>query len=194
MSQADVAQAAYDAVSNQVVRGAEAFKFLATAAELARTTQSSLTDTQNLLSSAINSYGLSVEDADRLSAQLFTTIDVGRVKVSEIANTFGRTTFLGNALGVTLEEIQAGLATLTVQGVRTSDAETFLTNVFQKLLKPTEATTRILNQLGVASGEAAVQTFGFSGVLEKLVNLVKMVMLILQNCLMKLEVERALKA
>lgn len=168
ISKADVAQAAYDAVSNQVVKGAEAFKFLATSAELARVSQSTLTDTQNILSSVINSYNLSVEDSDRISAQLFKTVDLGRIKLSEIANTIGRVTFLGNALGVSFEEIEASLATLTIQGVRTSEAETFLTNVFQKLLKPTEKAQELLNSFGVSSGEAAVKTFGFTGVLNKL--------------------------
>lgn len=168
LSQADVAQAAYDAVSNQVVRGAEAFKFLATAAELARISQSKLSDTQNILSSVINSYNLSVSDAEQLSAELFKTVDLGRIKLSEISNTIGRTTFLGNALGVSFQEIEASLATLTIQGVRTSEAETFLTNVFQKLLKPTEAAQRLLNSFGVSSGDAAVKTFGFAGTIEKL--------------------------
>lgn len=168
LSKADVAQAAYDAVSNQVVKGAEAFQFLASAAELARVSQSSLTDTQNILSSVINSYNLSVADTDEISAQLFKTVDLGRIKLSEVANTIGRTTFLGNALGVTFQEIEASLATLTIQGVRTSEAETFLTNVFQKLLKPTEAAKKLLNSFGVSSGEAAVKTFGFAGTVQKL--------------------------
>lgn len=173
LSQADVAQAAYDAVSNQVVKGAEAFKFLASAAELARVSQSSLTDTQNILSSVINSYNLSIADTDEISAQLFKTVDLGRIKLSEIANTIGRTTFLGNALGVTFQEIEASLATLTIQGVRTSEAETFLTNVFQKLLKPTDAAKKLLASFGVSSGEAAVKTFGFAGTIEKLFNAFK---------------------
>lgn len=170
---ADVAEANYEALSNQIVKGAQSFEFLKKAGDFARTTQASLTQSTNLLSSAFNAYNIDVSEAERVSAVFFKTIDLGRLRAGEIADTFGRVAFLGNTLGVTFEEVNAGLATLTVQGVKASDAQTLLTNIFQKLLRPTERMKAVFKEFGVSTGQAAIQTFGFAGVLQKLIDLAK---------------------
>lgn len=170
---ADVAEANYEALSNQIVKGAESFEFLARAGDFARTTQSTLTQSVNLLSSAFNAYNISTADAERVSAIFFKTIDLGRLRSAEIADTFGRVAFLGNTLGVTFEEVNAGLATLTIQGVKASDAQTLLVNIFQKLLRPTERMKAVFKELGVANGEAAVKTFGFANLMQRLIDLAK---------------------
>jgi TP901 family phage tail tape measure protein len=166
--QADVAQAAYETLSNQIAKGAQSADFLRSSLALAITTNSSATDSVNLLSSAINSYGLDVSSSDRISAIFFKTIDLGRIKASELANTFGRVGPLAAQLGVSLEETAAALSTITRTGVPASESITFLNNIFTALLKPTEAMKKFLDGIGVSSGETAVQTFGLAGVLQKL--------------------------
>jgi TP901 family phage tail tape measure protein len=168
---ADVAAANYEALSNQVVEGANSFQFLSKAGDFARTTQSSLKDSVNLLSSAFNAYGISTAEAERVSAVLFKTIDLGRIRSSELADTFGRVLFLAETLGVSFEEVNTGMATLTIQGVKTADAQTLLTNIFQKLLKPTERMKEVFKSWGVETGQAAIQTFKFTGVVQKLIDL-----------------------
>ena len=164
----DVTRAAYDAISNQVVRGAQTFEFLRTTLEFAQTTVSSATDAQNLLSSAIKSYGDDNLTAQRAAQVLFATIDLGRVTASEMSNTFGRVATLAASAGVKFEELSAAIATLTVRGVRYSEAYTLVNNVILKLLKPTEGMKQLFDQWGVSTGEAAIDTFGFVGVLRLL--------------------------
>lgn len=161
----ETAQAFYDAVSNQVVKGASTAGFISSAANLARTTQSSLTDSQNLLSSAITTYGYDITDAEVVSAKFFKTIDLGRIKAGDLANTFGRVAFMGKALGVEFEEILAIMAALTRRGITTQDAITLITNGMNKLAKPTEGTAKLLNSWGFPSGEAATRVRGFTNVL-----------------------------
>lgn len=165
---ADTAQATYDLLSNQVTKGAESFAFLNTSLQFARTTGATATDSINLFSSAINSFGLNAGDADKLARTFFTTIDLGRVTASELANSFGRTATLASSLGVSLEETQAGISTLTRQGIKANEAYTLLNNVFVKLIKPTDELQGFLNKLGFASGQDAIAALGFQGVLKKL--------------------------
>lgn len=169
----DTANAAYDAISNQVTRGRQTFDFVKQAGDLARTTNSSLQDSTNLLSSAINSYGFDVEQAEQISANFFKTIDLGRIKANELANTFGRVAFVGRDLGVDFEELLAVLSTLTRKGVTTDDAITLLTNGMTKLTNPTDKMKSLLNEWGFSSGKAAVSTLGFTNTMFRLVEAIE---------------------
>lgn len=161
----DVTKAAYDAISNQVTRGAQTFEFLRTTLEFSRISVSSAADAQNLLSSAIKSFGEQNLTAQKAAEVLFKTIDLGRVTASEMANTFGRVAQLASQAGVTIEQLGAAIATLTVRGVRYSEAYTLINNVLISAIKPSEAMTEVLRKYGVATGEAAIRTFGFVGFL-----------------------------
>lgn len=168
-----VGKAFFDTISNQIAKGAAVKDFVKTATDLARITGSELPDATNLLSSAINSYGLSATDAERVSAIFFRTIDEGRIVAGELANTFGRVGVLGSNLGVDIESLNAVLAITTQKGFKTADAMTLLTNLLIKLEKPTDATRAFFADLGVDSGEAAIKLFGFTGVLQKMVDSVR---------------------
>lgn len=164
----DVVKAAYDAISNQVARGAETFEFLRTTLEFSKVTVSSAADSQNLLASAVKSYGEQNITTQKAAEVLFQTIDLGRVTASEMANSFGRVAQLASTAGVTIEELGAAIATLTVRGVRYNEAYTLVNNVLLKLIKPTEDMQKLFDKWGVSSGAAAIQTFRFSGVLRLL--------------------------
>ena len=164
----DVARAEYQALSNQVTQGAASFDFLRTSLEFSKVTVTSAENGVNLLSSAIKAYGVNNVSAERAASVLFKTIDLGRIEAEQVANIFGNTAALAAQLKIPLEEVGAALATITVQGVRPDTALTLFNNVLVKLLKPTKEMDRLFRELGVASGESAIQTFGFVGVIRKL--------------------------
>lgn len=168
-----VGKAFYDTISNQIAKGSNIAPFVETAGNLARVTGSEIPDSVNLLSSAINAYGFSVTDAERLSAIFFKTIDEGRVVASELANTFGRVAVIASNLGISIEEVNATIGITTQKGFKTADALTLLTNLMIKLEKPTEGTKAFFQSLGVSSGEAAIKLYGFNGVLRRMVDAVK---------------------
>lgn len=164
----ETSKAAYDAVSNQVAKGSAVIPFLKNAGDLARTTGGSLEQAGNTLASVINAYGKSASDAQNISATLFATIDEGRVVLSELASGIGPVNILAKGLGVSFEEVGASIAFLTQKGVQSDVALTFLRNVFVQLEKPSEALTAFFRSLGVESGRAAVATYGYLGVLQKI--------------------------
>lgn len=166
---AEVAQAGYDALSNQVVKAGDSFRFLTTAGEFARTTNSSIADSVNLLSSAINSYQSDTALANKISAEFFKTIDLGRVKAKDLESTFGRLATFGNTLGISREENLGAISTVSRQGIRADTTQTLLANFEQKLLNPTKELEDLYKKLGVTSGEEFVKTFGgLTGILEEL--------------------------
>lgn len=164
----DVTEATYQAISNQVVKAGDSFQFLSENAEFARATATTLTDAVNLTSSALNSYGKSAVFAREAQGILFKTIELGRVRADEIANSLGSVTVVASKMGVSLQDVGAALATLTVSGVTAANAQTYLRNVLLKLEKPSKEMTAFLADLGYGSGQAAIQALGFAGILDVL--------------------------
>jgi TP901 family phage tail tape measure protein len=163
----DVAKGTYDTLSNQIADGAEALEFMSKAGKFAVTTNSTLQESVNALSSAINSYGLSTKDTTRISDIFFRMIDLGRIQAKDFSNEIGRILPGAQQLGIRLEEVAAVLSTLTRSGVTPASAMTSLFNIFSRLLKPAGEMKEFLKQLGVTSGQAAIQTYGFAQVLAK---------------------------
>jgi TP901 family phage tail tape measure protein len=165
---ADISKTAYDAIQSQVVFGAQAIQFTETAANLARTTGVTAAKAGDLLSSVIQGFKQSVAEADNTAAVLFKIVELGRIRLEELSNTMGRIAPSANTVGIKFEEVGAALATLTRQGIKTSDATTLLTNIVLKLAKPTEAMQRLLRSWGFETAQAAVKTLGFVEVLRRL--------------------------
>lgn len=163
----DVAAGLYEALSNQIGDATDATLFLNEALEFSKASVTSAADSVDVLSGVINSYGLTAASAGAISDQLFVLIDRGRVKGEELANTVGRILPLAKSLGINFAEVSAAVAELTIQGVKTNDAFTQITNVMLKLLKPTEALKAVFNELGIANAEAGIALFGFDGFLRE---------------------------
>lgn len=164
----EVAKGTYEAISNQVVQGAESFYFMASSIKFAQTTVSTITQSVDLLTAAMNAYGMSSIHAEDVSASFFALIEVGRVKAEQLGNVMGTTANLAATLGISLDDLNTGLAMLTSQGTLPNTALTLMSNIVLKLIKPSDEMTALLHSWGVASGEAAIATYGFGGVLRLL--------------------------
>ena len=100
-------------LSNQVGDAAQSLQFLTEASKFAKATDSSLTNSVDLLSGALKSYNLSVDDAGKVSSIFFKTIDLGRVSSQSLGNTFGRVGPVAAQLGVSLEETGSAIAAIS---------------------------------------------------------------------------------
>lgn len=164
----DVTEGVYQALSNQIAKGAEVTRFMNDAMRFAAVTVSTTTESVNLLSSAINAYHLGVNDTAAVSATFFKLIDLGRVRAGEMSNAIGGTIAMTAQLGISIEDTSAFLGVATRQGVAFANASTYLRNITTTLLKPSEKMKEVFKEWGVSSGQAAIQTFGLIGVLGKL--------------------------
>lgn len=165
--QLEVARGLYDAISNQVGDFAESITFAAEAGKFARATNATLSESVDTLSAVLRSYRLNADQTSRVADILFATIDKGRVTADELANTLGRILPAAAELGVSLEEVGAAVATISVGGLSTDETLTQVRATFSGLLKPSEALSEAFDTIGVASAELGIRTFGFVGLLNK---------------------------
>lgn len=164
----DVALGQYELLSNQIGNAAQSTQVLTAALKLSNVTGATTAQSVNAISSVINSYNLSAAEAEEISGKLFRAVDLGRFTLDQVADSMGRVTVTASQLGVSIDEVLASLATLTITGVPADEAMTLLSNTMRGLLKPTDATKDAFRQLGVANAEAGIQAFGLLGFLEKL--------------------------
>lgn len=158
-----VAEGIYQGLSNQVITAANNTEFLTAAMKLSVATAATFDDGVNILSSAINSYGLSTSESARISGVFFKTVELGRVRLSEMANDFGTIGPLAKKLGITFEETNAIISSLTRTGIRYNEVNTIISSIMNELIKPSKELKELFARLGVESGEAAIKTFGFAG-------------------------------
>lgn len=172
-AQGDIAEGFYQALSNQVAEGTQTILFMNEALRFSIASTSSTEASVNLLTSTINSFNLAASDAADVSAILFKTIELGRVRAEDMANSFGRIGPLANQLGIQLPELAAAIDAMTIQGLRFDNASTLIRATLLKLIRPSEDMKELFNELGVTSAEAAIQTYGLVGLLDQIKEVTK---------------------
>lgn len=158
----DTAGATYEAISNQVAKGQEAIRFMEIVGKLSMTTGSTQMEAMEALSGVMNAYGQTVDDAEKISAQFFKTVDLGRVQLGQIANSIGQVVGPASLLGVKFEEVASALSLLTIRGISPAMALTQLRQIMFALIKPSKEMKEQLAAFGVESGQALIQTYGFA--------------------------------
>lgn len=158
----EAAAGVYQTISNQVGTLAESLEFAETAARFARSTNSTLADSVDLLSGALKSYNLETSDAERVASIFFTVIDKGRVTASELGNSLGRIAPQAASLGVDLEELGGALAAISVRGSNSAESITQLRAILSAIQKPTKEMQKALRDMGFTSAQSALQTLGFA--------------------------------
>lgn len=164
----EIAAATYDALSNQIIETTADMDKVRVAAELARNTNSNTADSVNVLSSVMNSFGSSAGSARVIADQLFTTVDLGRVRINELNTVIGRSGNILRTAGISLTELNAGMIVLTQTGLDSAEAATLLNNIANQLIKPNEALAAQFKKMGFESGRMAVETLGLVGVMREL--------------------------
>ena len=165
----DVAEAKYQAISNGFVTASDSTKVLTAALKFSKVGIASVTDSVDLISTSLNAYGNSADHAETISAKLFKTIELGRVVGTELANSFGRVAPVAKEIGASEDEILAAFSSITIGGVKASEAATQIRATLTALLKPSDAATDAFRKLGVESGEQLIQAKGFQGALQSLI-------------------------
>lgn len=166
--QTDITEGLYQAFSNQIIKSAADLQTFDQALRLSRITVSSVADSVNLLSSVMRSYNLSNVQAEGVVNSLFKAVELGRFRVSELADTFGRISVIGSQLGVGHNELLAIMAQLTITGLKASEAETQISAMMNAFMRPSEGMKQVLRSWGFESGEAALRTMTLTNAIARL--------------------------
>ena len=167
---AQVAEAQYQAISNQFTTTAQQTELLTAALKLSKVAVMDAGQAVNLVAGALNAYRMGSSQAEQVAAQFFATIQVGRVRGEELASVLGRVMAVSSELGVSLEELNAMMVTLTISGVKPAEAATALRSAMMALIKPSQDLKKELHELGFESGPQMVAALGLEGALLKLRN------------------------
>ena len=119
------------------------------------------------LTSAINAYNLSAEDAGRVTDILLNTVKYGKMEPEELASSLGRVLPVSSALNVSLEDLGASLAVLSNVGLSCDEAVTAVRQVLVTLINPTSQAEDLLKSLGL-SAAGLRQSLGEKGLLPTL--------------------------
>lgn len=144
----------------------EAMNITENAAKFSKAALTNATASVDVLTTAINAYGKDVMSAEKASDLFFQTVKLGKLTGEELASTIGQSIPLFASAGIKLEELSAGLAAMTQQGITAHQATTQLNSIVNAFLKPSDAMADLLRKQGYESGAALVKTEGLAGALK----------------------------
>lgn len=155
----ELTKALYQAIS----AGAEpaaAIDLVGTAAKLAAAGLTTTFAAVDILTTAINAYGLASSEAARLSDILFKTVELGKTTVDALAGSLGVVIPFAAQLGISFEDLTAAVATLTKGGLDTRVAVTALRGAFVGFIKQADAFRDVgVDILKVVSEEGLIGAF-----------------------------------
>lgn len=128
----ELSEATYSALSASV-ETASAVEFTATATKLATGGFTSSATAVDVLTTALNAYGLEASHAENISDMLITTQNLGKTTVDELAASVGKVIPLASAYGVEMDNLSAAYAELTKGGIATAEAGTYLKSMLNEL-------------------------------------------------------------
>lgn len=128
----DLCESIYSAISASVDQ-ANAIDFVASALKLAEGGFTDAATAVDVMTTAINAYGLSAEDATQVSDYLITTQNLGKTSVGELASSLGKVIPIAAAYGVKMDDLCTNTALLTKNGIATAEAITYTKAMLNEL-------------------------------------------------------------
>ncbi|ALY08047.1 putative tail tape measure protein [Exiguobacterium phage vB_EauS-123] len=141
----EYAESVYGSISAGVEQG-EAIKFTGDMVKLAKGGFTDTATAVDVVTTSLNAYGMETSEATRVADMLVTTQNLGKTTVDELASSMGAVIPAATAQNVSLEELNAGYATLTKNGIGTSEAGTMMKAMFSELGKAGSKTDKILRE------------------------------------------------
>jgi len=146
----------------------QSMQVLRASAKLAAGGLAELEPTADAVTTVLNAFRMSAEQASRVADVMFKTVELGKTTVPELAAQIGRVASTAAQAGISFEELSAAIAAMTAAGVQTEMTMSSLGQLLQNLLNPNKELTQVLQQLGYSSGLALIQAKGLAGALQLL--------------------------
>lgn len=128
----ELCESIYQAISASVDQ-ADAIDFATQAMKLAKGGFTDTATAVDIMTTAINAYGMSAADAESISDKLIMTQNKGKTTVGDLAAAMGRVIPAANTFGVSLDELCGYYATMTANGIATAETTTYLNSMIKEL-------------------------------------------------------------
>lgn len=118
------------------------------------------------LTTAMNAFGISYDDVNTVADKFIHTQNKGKTSVNELASSIGNVAGIAANAGVSFDELLSATASLTMNGLTTSEAMNGLKAAFSNIIKPSGQAAKIANELGIEFNAAALESKGLAGFLQ----------------------------
>ncbi len=146
----------------------KAIETLAVSVRAARAGMVSTRVAGDAITTMLNSFSLSADNAADVADLLFAIVKRGKTTLEELAPVIGQVASIAASGNLSIEEFGAALATMTRAGVRTENAVTSLRAIISSFLKPTDDSAKAAKELGFELSSTTLATEGLLGVFKRL--------------------------
>ena len=130
----EIAENVYNAISAGQKTG-DAVNFVRHATDLARAGFVDSGNSLDLLTTIMNAYKLEANEVTNVSDNLIATQNLGKTTVAELSSSMGKIIPTANAANVSLDQLCAGYALMTANGVATAESTTYMNSMLNELNK-----------------------------------------------------------
>ena len=134
MAVTDLNEALYQSIS----AGVDSGKALGFTTDMVKLARGGFTDTAkavDVVTSVLNAYGLSADNASSISDKLITTQNIGKTTVDQLASSLGRVIPTAKANNVAIDDVCTAMAIMTKRGIDTAEATTYYNSMLNELGK-----------------------------------------------------------
>ena len=143
-----LSRAKYDVVSAGFSDAADSARILAETTRLAVGGVTSAASAADILTTALNAFGLSASEVGDVSDTLFTTVRLGKTTMDELGASLGTVLPIARSAKLDFAGVGAAIASLTAGGIGTAEATTALRGALVALTAPTDAAKKELQAAG----------------------------------------------
>lgn len=141
----EIAQNVYDAISAGQSTG-DAVAFVAESTKLAKAGFAEAGQSLDILTTILNAYKMESSEATRVSDILVQTQNKGKVTVGELSQSMGKIIPTAKSVNVNLEQVSAGYALMTSNGIKSAEATTYMSSMLNELGSSGTKTSELLKK------------------------------------------------
>tara|TARA_R100001443_G_scaffold17872_1_gene28479 strand:+ start:1424 stop:3640 length:2217 start_codon:yes stop_codon:yes gene_type:complete len=144
-----ISKAKYDIVSAGFSNAADSAKILEASSKLAVGGVTGAAEAADILTTALNAMGKTADDVDAVSDSLFTTVRLGKTTMAELASSLGQVLPFARSANLSLDGVNAAMATITASGISTAQATTSLRAALVSLTSPADSSRKAMEEAGI---------------------------------------------
>ena len=164
----DLSGSIYTAISSGVEWG-KSLKFVKASADLATAGVTNMESSTSGLTSVMNAYKISFDEADKVANKLFRSTVWGNMTVEQLNESIGNVAPTAAATGISLSELISYIAAMTLQGISASQSTTALNAALSNVLKPSDQARKVAKGLGIEFNSTALAAKGLTGFLQDVI-------------------------
>ena len=107
--------------------------FIRTSANMEKVGFTDTATSVDLLSTAVNAYGLEADQADNIANKLVNTQNLGKTSVNELASSMGKVIPTAAGMNVNLDQLCTMYTLMTKQGIATAESTTYMNSMLNEL-------------------------------------------------------------